>query len=270
MANDYLDAFFEHFKYTGLTYDDVSMVTQYADFLPHESDLRTRLTRNITMNIPYVSAAMDTVTESKMAIAMALNGGIGIIHKNLEATEQRTNVKQVKYYLNGFLTKARTVSPDQTVEELNRLKDEKGWSFNTFPVLDNDKKLIGMVTRREFKYCSDPSIKLGDIMIRDVKTGPINTTIDEARDIMHREKINVLPIIDDSGVFEGMYCYRDVEDILKGNHPFYNRDENHRLRCGAAVGPNTFERVECLMETDVDVLVVDTAHGHSKGVIDMV
>ncbi|MFP4382053.1 MAG: IMP dehydrogenase, partial [Candidatus Sumerlaeia bacterium] len=270
MANDYLDAFFEHFKYTGLTYDDVSMVTQYADFLPHESDLRTRLTRNITMNIPYVSAAMDTVTESKMAIAMALNGGIGIIHKNLEATEQRTNVKQVKYYLNGFLTKARTVSPDQTVEELNRLKDEKGWSFNTFPVLDNDKKLIGMVTRREFKYCSDPSIKLGDIMIRDVKTGPINTTIDEARDIMHREKINVLPIIDDSGVFEGMYCYKDVEDILKGNHPFYNRDEDHRLRCGAAVGPNTFERVECLMETDVDVLVVDTAHGHSKGVIDMV
>jgi IMP dehydrogenase len=270
MPNTYIDAFFEHFKYTALTYDDVTLVTQYADFLPAETDLRTRFSRNISLNVPFASAAMDTVTESAMAIAMALNGGIGIIHKNLEPEAQRTNIKQVKYYLNGFLTKARTMLPESTVEDLYRVRDEKGWSFHSFPIVDKHKKLVGLVTSRELKYCDDSEAKLSGIMIANLVTGPSGTSIDEAYAIMKKNKISVLPITTEDGTLEGIYCYTDVEDILKGNHPLYNRDEQHSLRCGAAVGPNTFERVECLMETRVDVLVVDTAHGHTKGVIDMV
>ncbi|HBF34644.1 TPA: IMP dehydrogenase [Candidatus Sumerlaeota bacterium] len=270
MTNSYLDKFFEHFQYTALSYDDVTLVTQYADFLPNETNLSTRLTRNVTMNIPFVSAAMDTVTEAGMAVAMALNGGIGIIHKNLDPETQRTHVKRVKYYLNGFLRKARTMRPEDTVADLYRVKDEKHWTFHTFPILDADRKLVGMIAKRELKYSDDPQQKLGDIMTRDLRTSPAGTTIEQAHETMRQYKISVLPVVNDAGEFEGMYCYRDVEDILKGNHPLYNRDANHKLRCGAAVGPNTHERVEILMEADVDVLVVDTAHGHTKGVIDMV
>jgi IMP dehydrogenase len=270
MTNPYLDKFFEHFQYTALSYDDVTLVTQYADFLPNEATLATCLTRNITMNIPFVSAAMDTVTEAEMAIAMALNGGIGIIHKNLDPETQRTHVKRVKYYLNGFLRKARTMCPEDTVEDLYRIKKEKRWSFHTFPILDDNRKLLGIITNRELKYCDNPQRRLGDIMIPNPRTSSVGTTIEEAHATMHQYKISVLPVVDADGIFEGMYCYTDVEDILKGNHPLYNRDAGHKLRCGAAVGPNTHDRVEILMESDVDVLVVDTAHGHTKGVIDMV
>ncbi len=270
MTNAYIDAFFEHFKYTGLTFDDVTLVTQYADFLPADTDLSSKITRNVGLNIPFASAAMDTVTESKMAIVMALHGGIGIIHKNLDPHTQRTNVKQVKFYLNGFLEKARTAHPDQTLGELFKLKEEKDWTFSTFPVVDDERRVIGMITSRDIKYADSPDEKLSDIMIKDPRTAPSGTTLPEAFKIMRQHKISVLPIVDDNGVFEGMYCYKDVEDILQGNHPLYNRDSEHQLRCGAAVGPNTHERVECLMETKVDVLVVDTAHGHTKGVIDMV
>ncbi|MBN1866525.1 IMP dehydrogenase [Candidatus Sumerlaeota bacterium] len=265
-----MDSFFESFRYTALSYDDVTLVTQYADFLPGETDLRTPLTRRIDLNVPFVSAAMDTVTEGDMAIAMALNGGIGIIHKNLEPTEQRTQVKRVKFYLNGFLEKARTMPPDQTVEGLFREMEEKNWSFHTYPILGPDRGLLGLISSRELKYCDSPSAKLGDIMIRELTTAPVGTTIDQAYEIMRRHKISVLPIIDDARTFQGMYCFSDVQDILKGHHPLYNRDERHSLRCGAAVGANTHERVECLMETNVDVLVVDSAHGHTKGVIEMV
>lgn len=271
MPNAYLDEFFDAFKLEGLTYDDVSMITQYADFLPAETDLASRLTRNVTLNVPLVSAAMDTVTEAEMAIEMALNGGIGIIHKNLEPTVQRTQVKRVKYYLNGFLRKARTAAPGQTVAGLYDLKAEKSWSFNSFPIVDADGKIAGIITSRELKYCDSPERKLSEIMVPNPVTAPLGTTIDEAYKIMREQKISILPIVNaDDGRFEGLYSYKDVEDILKGNHPLYNRDDQHSLRCGAAVGPGTYDRVECLMETRVDVLVVDTAHGHTKGVIDMV
>jgi len=270
MTNSHIDGFFDSFQYTGLSYDDVTLVTQYADFLPADTDLSTRFSRNITLNVPFASAAMDTVTESKMAIAMALNGGIGIVHKNLEPELQRTNVKQVKFYLNGFLEKARTMGPDDTVADLHRMREDKGWSFHSFPIVDGDRRLLGIITARELKYCDSAETRLGDIMITEPMTGPAGMTIDQAFETMREYRISNLPIVDDANVFVGMYCYNDVEDILKGHHPLYNRDAEHRLRCGAAVGPNTHERVECLMETDVDVLVVDTAHGHTKGVIDMV
>lgn len=270
MVNEYLDAFMETFKYTALTYDDVTLVTQYADFLPTETSLKTRLTRNIELNVPFVSAAMDTVTEADMAIAMALQGGIGIIHKNLDPLTQRANVKRVKFYLNGFLAKARTMKPDQTLAELMHIKAEKGWKFNSFPILDDSRRLVGIITSREIKYCEELQRKLSELMIANPVTAPMGTTVEQAYQIMLNQKISILPILNDDCTFEGMYCFNDVQEILKASHPLYNRDARHSLRCGAAVGPNTFERVECLMESRVDVLVVDTAHGHSKGVIDMV
>lgn len=270
MANAWLDAFMQAQQYTALTYDDVTLVTQYADFTPQQTDLRTKLTRNIALNVPFVSAAMDTVTEAPMAIAMALQGGIGILHKNLDPVAQRTHVKRVKFYLNGFLAKARTMRPDNTIDEVGAIKREKGWGFNSFPILDDERRLVGIVTGRELKYCANSSTPLAEIMIRQPMTAPVGTTIQQAFDLMCQHKISILPIIESDNTFTGMYCFDDVKEILARNHPLYNRDAKHQLRCGAAVGPNTHERVEKLMESSVDALVVDTAHGHTKGVIEMV
>ena len=270
MVNKYIEEFFDHFKYTALTYDDVTLVTQYADFLPAETDLKTSLTRNIALNVPFVAAAMG----HRHRIAHGHCHGAEWRHWNHpqkpRSLMQRTHIKRVKYYLNGFLQKARTMSPDDTIEGLYKKKEENHWSFHTFPILDGDRKVLGLVASRELKYSDSPQARLGDIMIQNPKAAPLGTTITEAYNIMRANKISVLPILAPDGTFEGMYCFRDVEDILKGNNPLYNRDSQHRLRCGAAVGPNTFERVECLMESGVDVLVVDTAHGHTQGVIDMV
>ena len=269
MPNQHLDAFMRQFPFTGLTFDDVSLETQYADFLPSETSLESRLTRNIRLNIPFVSAAMDTVTEADMAIAMALLGGIGIIHKNLDPVAQRTQVKRVKYYLNGFLAKARTMAPDNTVRDIHLAKAEKHFQFSSFPIVDSDKKLVGIVTSHQIKYCEQGETRLADIMVRNPLTAPEGTTIEEAYRILMDNKIAILPVVDGEGLFLGMYCFKDVRDILRNQNPMYNRDDSHKLRCGAAVGPKDYERVECLAEAQVDVVVVDTAHGHSQGVMEM-
>ncbi|MCL5270531.1 MAG: IMP dehydrogenase, partial [bacterium] len=205
MANAHLDEFMNHFAHTALTYDDVTLVTQYADFLPADTSLHTRLTRNIELSVPFCSAAMDTVTEAEMAIAMALQGGIGIIHKNLEPAVQRTHVKRVKFYLNGFLDKARTMTADHTVGEVQRIKAERNWSFSSFPILDGQRRLEGIITSRELKYCDSPDRRLGEIMIRNPVTAPQGTTIQQAYDLMRRNKISILPILAEGGEFLGMY-----------------------------------------------------------------
>jgi len=269
MINPYIEEFMNSIIHKGLTFDDVTLITQYADFLPSEADLSTRLTRNIRLNVPFISAAMDTVTEADMAINMALLGGIGIIHKNLAPYDQRTHVKRVKYYLNGFLKKARTMQPQQTIHDLFELKERKKFKFSSFPILDENRRLVGIITSRELKYCEDTSIKLGDIMIRELISAPEGTTIEQAYEIMKKHKISILPILDPDGVFSGMYCYKDVQEILQSKHPNYNLDDHHQLRCGAAVGPGDYERIECLMESICDLFVVDTAHGHTKGVLEM-
>lgn len=270
MPNPHLDDFMERFRHIGLTYDDVSLVTQYADFLPSETSLKTRLTRNIKMNIPFVSAAMDTVTEGDMAIAMAMRGGVGFVHKNLDPIEQRTQVKRVKYYLNGFLEKARTLGPDDTIADMRNFRGERGFSFSSFPIVDEERKLLGIITSHQVKYCVETSTKMRDIMIAEPVTAPEGTTIEEAYKSLLENRIAILPVVNEAGTFLGMYCYRDVQDILQNQNPMYNRDANHKLRCGAAVGPNDQERVERLLEGRVDLVTVDTAHGHSKGVVEMV
>ncbi len=269
MINPHVDEFMKQFPHMGLTYDDVSLVTQFADFMPSETSLETKLTRNINIRIPFISAAMDTVTEADMAIAMACMGGVGIIHKNLSPYDQRTQVKRVKYYLNGFLRKARTMKPENTLRDLLDLKEKKQFKFSSFPILDDSHRLVGIITSREIKYCDDPSTRLGDIMVPDPISAPAGTTIEQAFEILKRNRISILPIVTENGEFTGMYCFKDVRGILQSTHPDYSLDEEHKLRCGAAVGPGDYDRVECLLESICDVLVVDTAHGHTKGVIEM-
>jgi len=259
----------DHHRFTGLTYDDVSLITQYADFLPSETNLSSQFTRGIRVNIPFVSAAMDTVTEHQMGIAMALAGGIGVIHKNLEPQVQRSEVKKVKYFLNGFLVKARTVAPEMTVSDVERMKAERGFHFSSFPVVDENRKLLGIVTGSQFRYAAG-SERIGDIMVRNMVTAPMGTSLRDAYDLLQRHKISILPVVDAAGTFEGLYSFKDVSRILRMEAPLQCVDERYSLRVAAAVGPADYERVETLMETRVDALVVDTAHGHSKGVIDMV
>ena len=175
--NHHLDEFMEHHRFTGLTYDDVSLITQYADFLPSDADVSTLLTRNIRMSIPVVSAAMDTVTESAMGITMAMSGGIGIVHKNLEPPSQRAEVKRVKYYLNGFLAKARTLSPDMTIGDVEQLRREKGFRFSSFPVLDENRKLLGIVTESQFRYAESDDTLVRDLMVVNTVTAPPGTNV---------------------------------------------------------------------------------------------
>ncbi len=270
IENTFLDEFMEHHRFTGLTYDDVSLITQYADFLPADADLSTALTTGIRLNIPYISAAMDTVTEADMGIAMALAGGIGIVHKNLEPAAQRTEIKRVKYYLNGFLVKARTISPEMTLADVEVMKREKGFRFSSFPVVDNNRKLLGVVTGSQFRYAESEDLTVGEIMITDTVTARPGISMQEAYDILLRHKISILPVIEKDGTFVGLYSFKDLRRIIKGKSGGECVDENYSLRVGAAVGPGDHERIEVLLETPVDVLVVDTAHGHTRGVIDMV
>lgn len=269
-ANASLDEFMEAHRHVGLTYDDVMLVTQYSDFLPRDASTKTLLTSAIELNVPFLSAAMDTVTGADMGIAMALAGGMGIIHKNQEPAEQRSDVKRVKYYLNGYLTKARTVSPEQTLAEVLAWRTEKGFRFSSFPVLDADRRLLGVVTGTHFRYARDLSVAVGDVMEKDPVTAAPGTSLRAAYDILVERRISILPVVDPDGVFQGLYSFKDVRRILGQESPDQCVDASYSLRVGAAVGAADFERVETLLETAVDILVVDTAHGHSRGVVDMV
>lgn len=268
-VNKYIDAFMDAFPFEALTFDDVSLITQYADFLPGESDLKTRLTRDIQLNIPFISAAMDTVTEAPMAIGMAMLGGIGIVHKNLDAKEQASMVGTVKHHLNGLIDHPITLLESDTLETIHDLKARRGYSFMGFPILDTEKHVVGIVTNRDIKYAERSDTPLREVMEKKVITAPAGTELQEAYDIMVKHRIGKLPLVDQDDRLAGLYSFTDVQALIKKAAPLYNRDSQYRLRVGAAVGPGDEARVEELNEEHVDVIVVDTAHGHSAGVMDM-
>lgn len=270
MANKYIDEFMAAFRYEGLTFDDVSLVTQYADFLPDIADISTRLTRNITMNIPFLSAAMDTVTESEMAIAMARLGGIGVIHKNLTVEAQAEEVRKVKHYLNGLIKSPVVFYPDQTVEEMLSIKEMRKYSFSGFPIVERSGALVGIVTARDLKFLTDYSMKIETVMTKNPVTAPAETALNEAFGIMITKKVGKLPIIDKAGKLVGLYSFHDVKTLIENVEPDYNRDKNHQLRAAAAIGPYDQARAAALATAGVDVFVLDTAHGHSKGVVETV
>ncbi len=260
--------FMAAFAHDALTFDDVSLLPDYADFLPKDADISGRLTKRIPVGIPFVSAAMDTVTESKMAIAMALLGGIGIIHKNLDIAQQSREVDAVKHHLNGLIRAPITFRAHDTLRRVKQRKTEKGYAFSGFPVLDDQDHVVGILTAADMKFAHDDDARVADIMTTNIISAPPETSLQDAYTIMKRNKIGKLPLVE-KGRLVGLYSFSDVSMLIENAQPLFNRDARHRLRVGAAIGVDDHERAEALAERDVDVLVVDTAHGHSRGVIEM-
>lgn len=252
-----------------LTFDDVLLVPNYSEVLPTQVDVRTKLTKKITLNIPIMSAAMDTVTEAELAIAIAREGGIGIIHKNMSIEEQAEEVDRVKRSESGMIVKPVTVRPDQTIAEAESLM--KKYKISGLPVVDEKGKLLGIITNRDIRFVKNFSKKIREVMTKEnLITVPVGTTLEEAKEILHKHKIEKLPVVDEKGYLKGLITIKDIEKREK--YPNACKDELGRLRVGAAigVGPEAIRRAEALIEAGADVIVVDTAHGHSKGVLETV
>ena len=255
---------------TGLTFDDVLLIPQRSEVLPKDVSLKTKLTRQIELNVPIISSAMDTVTESRLAIALAHQGGVGFIHKNMTITEQAEEVRRVKLYQNGMISDPVTLLEDVTLEEAN--EKCKHYKVSGFPVVDEFGILKGIVTNRDLKYRNNNTLKVSEVMTgRDkLVTAPIGITLDEAKEILMNHRIEKLPLIDENGVLRGLITIKDIDKTM--SYPNSCKDEHGRLRCGAAVGIglDTMERVSALVNAGVDVITVDSAHGHSLGVINTV
>ncbi len=253
---------------TGYTFDDVLLVPNKSEVLPKEVDLSSHLTRKIRLNVPLVSASMDTVTESAMAIAMAREGGIGIIHKNMSIERQAEEVDRVKRQENGVITNPFSLSPDNTLEDADRLM--ANYRISGVPITV-EGKLVGILTNRDLVFETDYSQPIRNLMTsEDLITGTVGTTLEEAKAILKKNKIEKLPLVDEDYNLKGLITIKDIEKIRL--FPNAAKDSVGRLLCGAAVGVTTdmLERVEALVRANVDVITVDTAHGHSRGVIEAV
>jgi len=254
----------------GITFDDVLLVPKFSDITPDEADTSTRLTNRIQLNIPLISAPMDTVTESALAIALAQEGGIGIVHKNMLPYVQAREVAKVKRSENGVITDPVTLSPEDSVDKATALMAEQ--NVSGFPVTldgEGNSEVVGILTRRDMKFVDSSDQLVGELMTsKNLVTGGVETTLEEAEAIMTRARVEKLILIDDDGKLCGLVTMRDIENIR--HHPQACRDNRGRLRVGAAVGVHQYERVEALIDAEVDVIVVDTAHGHSQNVIDTV
>lgn len=253
----------------GLTYDDVLLLPGYSEVLPREVDLSTRLTATIRLNIPLVSAAMDTVTESAMAIAIARYGGMGILHKNMSIEKQAGEVRRVKRSESGMILDPITLELDSTVADALELM--KRYSISGVPIVNGDGKLAGIVTNRDLRFRPEPDVPIQQVMTSEnLRTAPVGTTLDEAEMELQRHGIEKLPVVDEEGRLMGLITFKDIRK--KKQHPNAAKDEHGRLRVGAAVGVggDTNERVEELVAHHIDAVVVDTAHGHHRGVIDTV
>jgi IMP dehydrogenase len=259
----------EKIKLKALTFDDVLLLPRYTDFLPAEADLGTRISRNITLKIPLVSAAMDTVTESRMAIALAENGGIGIIHKNNSIEEQARLVKAVKKYESGVVRDPTTIKSTKTIEELMQLTNEL--SISGMPVVD-DGKLMGIVTSRDFRYADNPLEPVSSIMTPKDKLITVmeGTDQEEVKKLMYTNRIEKILVIDSSGSLTGLVTMKDIEKSAE--HPFATKDSRGQLRVGGALGTgeDTLDRAKALSTAGVDLFVVDSAHGHSKNVVETI
>jgi IMP dehydrogenase len=257
---------------TALTFDDVLLVPRHSDVLPNQVDVSTQLTRHIRLNVPIASAAMDTVTESSLAIAMAQHGGIGIIHKNLSIEEQASEVDRVKRSESGMIVNPITLSPTNRIYEALDLM--KKFSISGVPITEDGSKegrLVGILTNRDLRFETNISRPIADVMTRDnLITVPVGTTLDAAREILHEHKVEKLLVVDRDYRLKGLITVKDIQKAVK--YPNASKDSLGRLRCGAAIGVarDTVERADALVAANVDALVIDTAHGHAQGVLDMV
>jgi len=254
-------------KKRALTFEDVLLVPQHSTVLPKEVSTVTRLTRNVGLNIPIVSAAMDTVTEFKAAIAMARLGGIGVIHKNMDVETQALQVKKVKKSESGIIIDPIYIGPDATVGEADAMMGE--YRISGVPVVDEDNTLIGIITNRDMRFITDMSLIVKDVMTAaPLVTARKGTTLEEAAKVLQQHKIEKLPIVDDADKLIGLITIKDIEK--KVQFPHANKDEFGRLRVAAAIGVGQIDRTRALVKAGVDVIVLDSAHGHSQGIIDTV
>ena len=257
------------FAKEGLTFDDVLLIPAESNVLPSDVDISTQLTKKIKLNTPVLTAAMDTVTESNMAIAIAREGGIGIIHKNMSIEAQKAQVDNVKRSENGVINNPFFLSPDNTVQEADNLMHR--YRISGVPVCDENGKLVGILTNRDMRFISDYSGKIKDYMTSEgLVTSHEGTTLEEAKKILMKHKIEKLPLVDANGYLKGLITIKDIEKAVK--YPNSARDARGRLLCGAAVGAtaDVLDRVAALVEAGVDIVTLDSAHGHSKGIINAV
>ena len=252
----------------GLTFDDVLLIPAYSEVLPRNVDLSTQFSRNIRLNIPMVSAAMDTVTEAKMAIAIAREGGIGVIHKNMSIAEQARQVQTVKRAENGMIYDPVTITKGKRVADALAIMSE--YKIGGIPVVDEDRNLVGIVTNRDLRFVADKSKLIEEVMTKEnLITTNQSTDLDAAKEILQQYKIEKLPVVDCNGKLIGLITYKDITKAQ--DKPFACKDERGRLRVAAGVGVtgDSFERISALVEAGVDAIVIDTAHGHTKGVVDV-
>ena len=257
------------FAKEGLTFDDVLLIPAESDVLPKEVDLRTELAAGLMLNTPIMTAAMDTVTECRMAIAIAREGGIGVVHKNLSIREQAEEVDKVKRSENGVITNPFFLSPDHFVYEANELMNR--YRISGVPICDAEGKLVGILTNRDLRFMTDFNIRIADVMTKDdLVVSHIGTTLDEAQKILMKHKIEKLPLIDEEGHLRGLITIKDIEKSVQ--YPNSARDEKGRLLCAAALGAtaDVLDRASALVESEVDAFVLDSAHGHSKNILNAV
>ncbi|HUX60271.1 MAG TPA: IMP dehydrogenase, partial [Ignavibacteriaceae bacterium] len=250
----------------GITFDDVLLEPAKSNVLPREVNTSTFLTRDIKLNIPIISAAMDTVTESALAIAMAREGGIGILHKNMSIEDQCVEVDKVKRSESGMIMHPVTLTIDKNIGDALGLM--KKYSISGIPVIDNNGKLVGIITNRDLRFEPNKKQKVKDLMTKEnLITAPLHTDLDQAEKILQRHKIEKLPVVDNKGILKGLITFKDIQK--KKKHPFACKDEHGRLRVGAAVGitADTMDRISSLSKAGVDAIIIDTAHGHSMGVL---
>ena len=255
----------------GLTFDDVLLVPARSDILPREVSVKTVLSESLQLNIPLISAGMDTVTEADMAIAMARQGGLGIIHKNMSIEQQAEQVDKVKRSESGVISDPFFLTPEHQVYDAEHLMGK--YRISGVPVVNNldERKLVGIITNRDMRFIQDYSIKISDVMTKEqLITAPVGTTLEEAEKILQKYKIEKLPLVDNNGVLQGLITIKDIEKVIE--FPNSAKDKQGRLLVGAAVGvtADAMLRIDALVKASVDAIVLDTAHGHSKGVIDKV
>lgn len=258
----------EKFLKEGLTFDDVLLIPAESDVLPADVKLTTKLTKTITLNTPLMTAAMDTVTEARMAIAIAREGGIGVIHKNMDIEAQADQVDRVKRSENGVIVNPFFLSPDHLVADANELMGK--YRISGVPIC-RDGKLVGILTNRDMRFLTDFSQRIEDVMTKDnLVTAPVGTTMEQAQEILRQHRIEKLPIVDDKGMLKGLVTIKDIEKAVK--YPNSARDSAGRLLCAAAIGTtaNVLERAAELVKAQVDVLVLDSAHGHSHNILNCI
>ncbi|HUS73387.1 MAG TPA: IMP dehydrogenase [Sedimentisphaerales bacterium] len=248
----------------GITFDDVLLLPAKSDVVPSQAETSTQLTNNITINIPIVSAAMDTVTEAALAIALAQEGGVGVIHKNLSVEAQQREVAKVKRSEHGVILDPVTLSPSEPVRRAQELMKEQ--NVSGIPIVDG-KKLVGILTKRDLKFLKDYDVRISSVMVKsNLVTGPAGTTLEQAKEILQKHKVEKLLLVNSGDELVGLITMRDIDRVQQ--YPIAAKDKRGRLRVGAAVSVHDYERIEALIAADVDIIVLDTAHGHSQNVID--